>query len=322
MVLTKLPPITYIPIENERVLAQHQEYYLTNYRLIQYDRGSRTTVSLPLHLLKEYKLTSNSAMFKVVNGIVNVVGAMPKKEEMRAALGLREFDNLRVGDQRKICEVSGVPFIHPDHPYNRWMTVGFHKQFSRHFYMTYAWLKGEEVFTYVPENFILTTYRLYQMDAKKKKLYIFPLYMIETFESKKDKLKIKATTGKFEMRGKVPRQDHLISVWQTRAWDNLPKPQLDWLVRPFSYIVPHHPLSQYEVSDHATVNPSPVATETTRDMEAVAHGVSTVYVKPVIKDRCTHCNAPMSWEQIDWTGPDQYACPSCGTTHRVDYVRM
>ena len=317
-----MPSITYIPIENERILAQHQEYYLTNYRLIQFDRGSRTSVCLPLHLIKEYKLTSNSAMFKVTNGIVNVVGVMPKREEMRAALGLREFDSLRVGGQRKICEVSGVPFVHPDHPYNRWISVGFHRPFSRHFYQTFAWLKGEEVFTYVPDNFILTNYRLYQSDAKKKKLFIFPLYMVETFEARGSKLKIKATTGKFEIRGKVPRQDHLITVWQTRAWDNLPKENLDWLVRPFSYIVPHHPLSQYEVSDAAMVSPSPVATETTRDMETSAAGSGTVFVKPVIKDRCTNCNAPMSWEEIDWTGPDQYACPSCGATHRVDYVRM
>lgn len=261
-------------------------------------------------------------MFKVVNGIVNIVGTMPKKEEMRTALGLREFDSLRAGGQRKICEVSGVPFVHPEHPYNRWISVGFHRPFSRHFYQTFAWLRGEEVFTYVPDNFILTNYRLYQMDAKKKKLFIFPLYMVETFEARGTKLKIKATTGKFEIRGKVPRQDHLITVWQTRAWDHLPKSHLDWIVRPFSYIVPHHPLSQYEVSDTATVRPSPVATETSRNMEASASGSATVFVKPVIKDRCTHCNAPMSWEQIDWTGPDQYACPSCGSTHRVDYIRM
>jgi len=316
--------LTYIPIENERVLAQHQQYILTNYRLIQFDRGSRSSVSLPLHIIKEYKLTSNSAMFKITNGIVNVVGAMPKKEEMRAALGLREFESLRVGGQRKLCEVSGIPFVHPDHPYNRWISVGFHRNFSRHFYQTFAWLKGEEVFTYFPESFILTNYRLYQFDAKSRKLFIFPLYMVETFEAKGSKLKIKATSGKFEIRGKIPRQDHLVRVWQTRAWDNLPKEHLDWLVRPFSYITPHHPLSQYIVSETASITPSPVATETTQEMETSASsgGAGTVFVKPVIKNKCTNCGAPMSWEQIDWTGPDQYACPSCGNPHRVDYIRM
>ena len=316
--------LTYIPIENERVLAQHQEYILTNYRLIQFDRGSRTSVSLPLHVIKEYKLTSSSAMFKIVNGIVNVVGAMPRKEEMRAALGLREFESLRVGGQRKLCEVSGIPFVHPDHPYNRWISTGYHRPFSRHFYQTFAWLKGEEVFTYYPESFILTNYRLYQFDAKKRKLFIFPLYMVETFEAKGNKLKIKATSGKFEIRGKIPRQDHLVRVWQTRAWDNLPKEQLDWLVRPFSYITPHHPLSQYIVSETASITPSPVATETTQEMETTASngGAGTVFVKPVIKNKCTNCGAPMSWEEINWTGPDQYACPACTSTHRVDYVRM
>ncbi len=316
--------LTYIPIENERVLAQHQEYILTNYRLIQFDRGSRSSVSLPLHVIKEYKLTSNSAMFKIVNGIVNVVGAMPKKEEMRAALGLREFESLRVGGQRKLCEVSGIPFVHPDHPYNRWISVGFHRPFSRHFYQTFAWLKGEEVFTYFPESFILTNYRLYQFDAKSRKLFIFPLYMVETFEAKGSKLKIKATSGKFELRGRIPRQDHLVRVWQTRAWDNLPKEHLDWLVRPFSYITPHHPLSQYIVSETASITPSPVATETTQEMETTASngGAGTVFVKPVIKNKCTNCGAPMSWEEINWTGPDQYACPACSATHRVDYIRM
>jgi hypothetical protein len=316
--------ITYIPIENERVLAQHQEYTLTNYRLIQFDRGSRTSVSLPLHIIKEYKLTPNSAMFKVTNGIVNVVGALPKTEEMRAALGLREFEKLNMGGQRKICEVSGVPCIHPDHPYNRWISVGFHRPFSRHFYQTFAWLKGEEVFTYYPDSFILTNYRLYQMDAKSKKLFIFPLHMIETFESRGGKIKIKATSGKFEIRGRVPRQDHMITVWQTRAWSNTPTEHLDWLIRPFSYIVPHHPLSQYEISDSARVETTFRATETTQDVEAstTSAGAGTVFVKPVIKDKCTNCGAPLSWEQIDWTGPDQYACPACGATHRVDYIRM
>lgn len=316
--------LVYIPIENERVLSQHQEYILTNYRLIQFDRGSRTSASVPLHLIKEYKLTPNSAMYKVTNGIVNVVGAMVRKEEMRAALGIREFDNLKVGGQRKICEVSGVPFVHPDHPYNRWISIGFHKPFSRHFYQTFAWLQGEEVFTYYPGSFILTNYRLYQYDAKMRKTFMFPLNMVETFESRRDKLKIKATTGKFEMRGRVPRQDHIVQLWQTRAWDSLPKEHLDWLIRPYSYITPHHPLSQYVVSDSASVVPTPVATETTQEVTTTSGngGAGTVFVKPVIKNKCTNCNSPMSWEEIDWTGPDQYACPACGTPHRVDYVRM
>lgn len=263
-------------------------------------------------------------MFKVTNGIVNLVGALPRREEMRAALGLREFERLNMGGQRKICEVSGVPCIHPDHPYNRWISVGFHRPFSRHFYQTFAWLKGEEVFTYSPDSFILTNYRLYQMDAKTKKLFIFPLHMIETFESRGDKIKIKATSGKFELRGHVPRQDHMITVWQTRAWSNTPPEHLDWLIRPFSYIVPHHPLSQYEISDSARVETTFRATETTQDVQTstASSGAGTVFVKPVIKDKCTHCGAPLTWEQIDWTGPDQYACPACGSSHRVDYVRM
>ena len=315
--------LVYIPIENERVLSQHQEYILTNYRLIQFDRGSRTSASLPLHIVKEYKLTPTSAMFKVTNGIVNVVGAMVRKEEMRAALGLREFDSLNVGGQRKICEVSGVPFVHPDHPYNRWISIGFHKPFSRHFFQTFAWLQGEEIFTYYPGSFIITNYRLYQYDAKMKKVFMFPLNMVETFESRGNKLKIKATSGKFEMRGRVPRQDHIVQLWQTRAWDKLPKEHLDWLIRPYSYITPHHPLSQYIVSDSASVVPTPVATETTQEVAPTGKsGAGTVFVKPVIKDKCTNCNSPMSWEEIDWTGPDQYACPACGTPHRVDYVRM
>ncbi|TFH10624.1 MAG: hypothetical protein E4H14_02150 [Candidatus Thorarchaeota archaeon] len=233
--------LNYIPIENERILVQQQEYILSNYRIIQFDRGSNSSVSIPLHIIKEYKLTLNSAMFKVTNGIINVVGAMPKREELRGALGLREFESLRVGGQRKLCEVSGVPFIHPDHPYNQWITSGYHRPFSKHFYQTFAWLKDEEVFTYYPDSFILTNYRLYQFDAKTKKLFIFPLYMIETFEARGDKLKIKATNGKFEIKGRVPRQDHLVAVWQQRAWSHLPGQHLDWLVKPFSYIVPHHP---------------------------------------------------------------------------------
>jgi hypothetical protein len=316
--------LVYIPIENERVLSQHSEYIVTNYRWIQFDRGSRTSASLPLHMIKEYKLTTNSAMCKVVNGIVNLMGAMPRKEELRAALGLREYDELRAGQQRKICEVSGVPFVHPDHPYNRWISIGFHRPFSRHFYQTFAWLKGEEVFTYHPNCFILTNYRLYQYDTRAKKMFIFPLHMVETFEARRNELKLKATSGKFKIRGGVPRQDHLLSVWQTRAWSSISKEHLDWLVRPFSYITPHHPLSQYSISDSATVTPTPMAQETTQDMQVAAGsgGAGTVFVKPVIKDKCMNCSAPMSWEQIDWVGPDQYACPACGHPHRVDYIRM
>lgn len=316
--------LVYIPLENERVLAQSSEYYLTNYRLIQFEHGTRSSVSIPLHIIKEYKLTPRSAMFKVTNGIVNVVGNMVRREELRSALGLREYDGLTAGMYRKICEVSGVSFVHPDHPYNRWCTIGFHRPFSRHFYSTFAWLKDEEVFTYYPDNFILTNYRLYQQDFKTGRLFLFPLHMVETFESRRGRLRIKATTGKFDIKAVVPRQDHLVSVWQARLWDRMPKEQLDWLVRPFSYITPHHPLSQYEVSDQATVTPSPVAKETSQEMETAAGsaGAGTVFVKPVIKDKCTNCGAPMSWERIDWTGPDQYACPSCGHPHRVDYIRM
>jgi DNA-directed RNA polymerase subunit RPC12/RpoP len=153
---------------------------------------------------------------------------------------------------------------------------------------------------------------------------MFPLYMVETFESRSNRLKIKATSGKFDIKARVPRQDHLVSLWQARLWDNLPKEHLDWLVRPFNYIAPHHPLSQYESSESQVVTTTPVARETTHEMETAAGsgGAGTVFVKPVIKDKCTNCGAPMSWEQIEWTGPDQYACPACGSTHRVDYIRM
>jgi hypothetical protein len=264
-------------------------------------------------------------MLKIVNGIINLIGALPRKEELRAALGLREFDSLTVGQQRKLCDVSGIPFVHPDHPYNRWAGVGYHRKFSRHFYTEFAWLKGEEVFTYFPSAFILTNYRLYQYDEKRKKLYIFPMYMVHTFECRKNKLIMRATTGKFKVVGKVPRQDHMVRVWQARAWDVVPKDQLDWLVRPFSYIQQRHPLSQYEIRDSATTAPTPVAQETKEEMQVTsgsAASAGTVFVKPVIKNKCTHCGAPMSWETIDWTGPDQYSCPSCGSTHRISYEKF
>lgn len=315
--------LVYIPIEQERIIAQGSEFILSNYRYVQWDKGSRTSTSIPLHIIREYKLTTRSAMFKIVNGIVNVLGNMPRNEEMRGAVGLREFENLQAGQKRQLCEMCGVPFIHPDYPYNRWTTIGFHRPFSRHFYQNYAWIKGEEIYTYWPDSFILTNYRLYIRDAKKNKLFIFPLYMVETFEARKNKLKIKATTGNFEIKGKVPRQDHLLTMWQARASDVLAADYLDWLVRTYSYINPRHPLSQYSYKDTAMFS-GPVAKETTHEMEAIADTAPAgqVFVKPVIKNRCVHCNAPMSWETIDWTGPDQYACPSCGNPHRVDYVRM
>ncbi len=318
-----MPTLVYIPIEGERIIAESSEYIISNFRYIQNDRGSGSSTSIPLHMITEYKLTPKSAMFKVINGIVNVIGAMPRSDEIRGALGLREFDNLRMGDQRKLCEVCGVPFVHPDHPYNRWITVGYHRPFSKHFYKEFAWLKGEEVFTYWPDSFILTNYRLYQYDSRRKKLYMFPLHMVETFEAKRDRLKIQATSGKFDIRGKVPRQDHLLKLWQQRSWNSVPKEHLDWLIRPFSYIQPRHPLSQYTYSDMAE-GPSQVAKESHQDFQAAASSSpgTTVYVKPVIRDRCTNCNAPMTWESIDWTGPDQYACPSCGSTHRVEYERF
>lgn len=317
--------LVYIPIEGERKLAETNEYLVSNYRLVQWDRGSRSSVSVPLHVIKEYKLTSRSAMFKITNGLINLIGTMPRREELRAALGLREFDNLRVGDQRKLCEVSGIPFVHPDYPYSRWVTIGYHRKFSRHFYTEFAWLKGEEVYTYFPSAFILTNYRLYQYDEKKKKLFIFPLHMVHTFESRKDKLEITATTGKFEIRGKIPRQDHMVRVWQARAWDVVDREHLDWLARPLAYIQPRHPLSQYAIADTASVAPAPVVQETQEEMQVTSGttaGAGTVFMKPSIKDRCTNCGAPMSWESIDWTGPDQYACPSCSSPHRVEYVRM
>ncbi|NHJ13322.1 MAG: hypothetical protein EAX95_06570 [Candidatus Thorarchaeota archaeon] len=315
--------LVYIPIEGERVVVQGGEFILSNYRYVQWDRGSRTCTSIPLHLIREYKLSARSAMFKVVNGIVNVLGNMPRREEMRGAIGLREFDNLQAGQKRQLCEMCGVPFIHPDYPYSRWATIGFHRPFSRHFYQNYAWIKGEDVFTYWPDSFILTNYRIYIRDAKKNKLFIFPLHLVHTFEARKNKLKIKATTGNFEISGKAPRQDHLLTMWQARAWDVLATDYLDWLVRTYSYINPRHPLSQYSYKDTAMFA-GPVAKETTHEMEAMSDTTPAgqVFVKPVIKNRCVHCNAPMSWETIDWTGPDQYVCPSCGNPHRVDYVRM
>ncbi|TFG12474.1 hypothetical protein EU537_09325 [Candidatus Thorarchaeota archaeon] len=317
--------LTYIPIDGERLIAESSEYLISNYRIVQYDRGSRTVVSIPLHIIKEYKLTSRAAMFKVINGIINVLGAMPRREELRGALGLREFENLNIGEQRKICEVCGVPFVHPNQPYNRWVSVGYHRKFSKHFYTEFAWLKGEAVFTYYPDNFVMTNYRLYQRDSRKNKLYMFPFYMIETFEARKGKLRVKATTGNFEVRGHVPRQDHMLKVWQNREWTSLPKEHLDWLVRPFRYIQARHPLSQYEVADTASQTYSPVAEETSDEIEmdstSKASG-STVFVRPVIKNKCDNCGAPMSWEQIDWTGPDQYSCPHCRHTHTVQYSRM
>jgi hypothetical protein len=82
---------------------------------------------------------------------------------------------------------------------------------------------------------------------------MFPLYMVETFEARKNRLKIKATTGEFDIRGRVPRQDHLVQMWQQREWDHLAKDYLDWLIRPFNYINPRHPLSQYTYNDSASV---------------------------------------------------------------------
>ena len=140
--------------------------------------------------------------------------------------------------------------------------------------------------------------------------------MVETFEAKGNKLKIKATSGKFEIRGRIPRQDHLVRVWQTRAWDSLPKEHLDWLVRPFSYITPHHPLSQYIVSETASITPSPVATETTQEMETTASngGAGTVFVKPVIKNKCTNCGKNFNTEHRTW-----YLCPDCRSSYNKSY---
>lgn len=312
--------VVYIPIQNERILAQGPEYKVTNYRLIQNDRGSRTSVSVPWHTVKEYKLQPRSGMFKVINGIVNVVGNMPRREEVRAAIGLREYDHLPAGGLRKLCEVSGIPFVHPEHPYNRWSTIGFHRKFSRDFFIRQVWLKGEEVFTYHPDGFILTDYRLYIFDKKKKKLYLFPFYMIHTFESKGNKLKIKATTGEFEIKGRVPRQDHLVRVWRNREWDTLPKEHLDWLTMEYSAVAAHHPLQT--VSDTAQVTHVVQAREQMEGPAETAPTAGTTLVKPQIKGNCTNCGASMSWESIEWVGPDQYACQNCGQTHNVDYVRM
>ena len=317
--------LTYIPVEGERIVAQSSESILTNYRMIQYDSGSRQSVSIPWHMFLEYKLTPRSMMIKVTNGIVNLLGNLPRREEVRGAIGLREFDSLTVGQERKLCEVSGVPFIHPDHPYNRWVSIGYHRRFSRHFYEEYAWLKGEEIFTYMPDNFILTNYRLYQFDKKKRKMFIFPMHMVHTFEARKDKIVIKATTGKFVIVGKVPRQDSLVKVWQTRAWDKVPKDHLEWLVRNFNYIHTRHPLDQYTIKDSQRIAPAKTVTETSEEMQVdstTAAAGGTVFVKPQIKNKCMNCGATMSWESIDWVGPDQYACQNCGHSHNVDYVRM
>ncbi len=309
----------------ERSLSHTRSYVLTNFRLIQWDDGTRSNVSIPLHIIREYKLTPNSAMFRVVNGIVNVVGPLVPREQMRAALGLREFENLTVGDQKRICDMSGIPWVHDGHPHNRWSWIGFHRPFSRHFYTTFAWVKGECVFTYWPESFILTNYRLYQFDTKKKKVYMFPMQMVETFESRGNKLKIKATTGEFEMRGTVPRQDHLLRVWQQREWDSVPEDHLKWLIMPASQVAAQHPLSQYDLSDSARVTTSFVAQETKEEVQTTATsagGAGVVFVKPTIKGKCTNCGAPMSYETIDWVGPDQYKCEACQAVHNVEYTRM
>lgn len=315
--------VVYIPVEGERILAQGHEYRITNYRLIQYDHGSRSSVSVPLHMIKEYKLTSRAAMFKIVNGIVNLSGAMPRREELRAAIGLREYDNLRVGGRRKIAEISGLPFIHPDHPYGRWSTIGTHGRFSRDFFLRFVWLKGEEVFTYGPGSFVLTNFRLYQFDLSKRKLYIFPLNIVHTFESRGNKLKMEASTGRFQIKGKVPRQDHLVRIWQARSWQTIPQEHLQWLTMEYSAVAMHHPLTQYTISDSSTVAPEQMAQESTSAAPAATGRSSgTVFVKPQIRGTCTNCGAKMSWEDIDWTGPDQYTCASCGQPHNVDYVRM
>ncbi len=308
----------------ERSLSHTRSYVITNFRLIQWDEGTRSNVSLPLYIIKEYKLTPNSAMFRIVNGIVNVVGRLVPREQVRAALGLKEYAGLTAGDQRRLCEMSGIPFIHENQPYNRWSWVGFHRPFSRHFYTTFAWLKDEVVFTYWPDSFILTNYRLYQFDTKKRKVFMFPMNMVETFESRKDKLKIKAITGEFEMRGTVPRQDFILRVWQQRAWDNLPSDHLDWLVMPYAQVDSQHPISQYTIADSATPRTMFEAQETRQEVQqtAAAPSAGVVYVKPTIKTACTNCGAPMSYETIDWVGPDQYKCEACGATHNVDYVRM
>jgi hypothetical protein len=324
-VLSTLSSLVFIPIEGERIVVQKPEYLLSNYRLVQYDRGSKTTVSLPLHMIKEYKLTPTAAMFKVTNGIVNVLGTMPQREELRGALSLREYERLRVGDQKKLCDVCGVPFIHPDQPYSRWICTGYHQDFCRRFYEGFAWLKGEEIFTYFPDSFLLTTYRLYQYDAKTRKLFMFPMNMVQTFEAKGNKLLITAVSGKFEIRGKVPRQDHLLRVWQARAWESLPKTNLDWLIMPLSQMQKVSPLPQYAYTDMTVLKPMAAATESREDIQvsaAMPAGTTTVFMKPVIKDRCSYCNAPLSWEKIDWVGPDQYACPSCKSSHRVEYIRI
>ncbi|MHA1960814.1 MAG: hypothetical protein ACW99U_11310 [Candidatus Thorarchaeota archaeon] len=315
--------VVYIPIEGERILAQGAEYSVTNYRLLQYDHGSRQSVSIPWHTVKEYKLLQRSGMFKVINGIVNVVGTTPRREEVRAAIGLREYDELTVGGQRKICEVAGIPYIHPEDPYNRWSTLGYHRKLSRDFFLRFAWIKGEEVFTYYPDNFILTDYRLYQYDQKQKKLYMFPLHMVHTFESKKNKLKIEASTGKFEIKGVVPRQDQLLRVWKNREWDTIPKEHIDWLAMEYSGIAAHNPLQRHvDTQRVAPMAKAQEQVETVMDASAAPSSSGTVFVKPQIKSACTRCGASLSYEVIDWVGPDQYSCPNCGQTHNVDYVRM
>ena len=117
----------------------------------------------------------------------------------------------------------------------------------------------------------------------------------------------------------------MVRVWQARAWDVVPQEYLDWLVRSFSYVQPRHPLSQYAISDTAAVAPAPVVQETQEEMQvtsgtAAAPG-TTIFLKPVIKDKCTNCGAALTWESIDWVGPEQYACPHCGTAHKMDMQR-
>ncbi len=316
--------VVYIPMEGERILSRGSEYIITNYRLIQMDQGSHSTVNLPWHIVKQYKLLSNTAMFKVINGIVNILGRMPRREEVRAAIGLEEFNSLTVGDQKKLCKMCGVPFVHPDYPYAQWVTIGYHQPLQYQIYSRFAWIKGEEVFTYYPNAFILTNYRLFQYDSKRRKMFLFPMHMIHTFEARKGRLRIQATTGEFDIRGIVPRQDFLLRMWQQRAWDNIPQEHLEWLIQDYQTIARVHPLSQYSVSDASLVTPTHQAVEQSDMPGEASAGTSggTVMVKPQIKTKCENCGAPLSWETIDWVGPDQYACPSCGHTHNVDYVRI
>ncbi len=297
--------VVYTPIEGERTLVQKATYELTNYRYVQYDRGSRATVSIPFHMMREYRVTGEKALVRLVNGIASLFGPVPTRREIGRARAAGEFLRLTIRQARELCSLSGIPFVHRSYPYARWAVVGYHREFARRFYETYAWVRDEAVETYWPEAYVLTDYRLYIHDRSRDEDVLIPLHTIKKYESKLHRLKLSTKIGKFDLRGKVPSEDHIERVLEKRAWSRLPKERLDWLTMTYDELARRHPLP--EVGEE-----EPAPPERGRG----------VVLRPTIKTRCEYCGAPMNYENIDWVGPDQYACTACGTTYNVEYRRI